>query len=254
MSLSTSDIQIAGAFKKVHALVLEVTPHQENDLILSCLTAEFGKISCFAKSARNSKRRFAPALMQPLNHLLINVRVPRGHVMGRSELWRLESAELKDSFLHLKTSYEKLEWISHFVRLVKDTLPADTTAPSLFRALGRVLRDSESIEKEKSTAVWSWMFLSFWIWFSDHLGWGVNVSDWKMNHENADLLWRGWVQEDEFDALRLAKLLNSVEVKALSQRDWSKFYLEWTQQTAMNWPYFEAWLGLSRRSERETHV
>ena len=82
----------------------------------------------------------------------------------------------------------------------------------------------------------------------------MNVSDWKMNHENADLLWRGWVQEDEFDALRLAKLLNSVEVKALSQRDWSKFYLEWTQQTAMNWPYFEAWLGLSRRSERETHV
>lgn len=47
---------------QVSGIVLKTHPFAESDLIVRVLTPSHGKISCFAKSARSSKRRFAHSL------------------------------------------------------------------------------------------------------------------------------------------------------------------------------------------------
>ena len=231
-----------GATAQVHGLVLDVSAHQEKDLILSVLTAEFGKISCFARSARNSKRRFPPALMQPLQHILIHVKIPRGFFQGRSELWMLDHVDLKGDFLHLKKSYVSLEWVSLVLRLIKDTFPQEHQDVSVFRSLGRILRDSSFIDENKLKTAWNWLFMSYWIWFSKHMGWGHSFCDISLANDNAQMMFMNFSLEDELSVLKIVQLINEAELPEILLRDWSRIYKNWSYENSQNWPYFEKWM------------
>jgi DNA repair protein RecO len=121
-----------GEVVAVNAIVLGNQAFKENDKLVRLLTLEFGKISTFAVNAQKSIKRFG-ASVEPMNFVKAQIKVPRNVADNDSPLFRLERADLRSSFPHLRQSYAAIDTASFALRMVGDFLPELAADESLFK-------------------------------------------------------------------------------------------------------------------------
>ncbi len=80
-------------------------------MILTLFTAQYGLQKGFAKSARNSRKRFG-AVLEPFTKAIFQWK------KGRGALWLLQDAELITSHLGLRTDFQRLSLASYGVELI----------------------------------------------------------------------------------------------------------------------------------------
>jgi DNA repair protein RecO (recombination protein O) len=97
---------------KTDAVVLGATNYGESDVILTLLTAEFGKIKGVAKGARRSRRRFVGTIDPPAR-----ISVLFHHHGGHGELKRVEDSKLIDGYAGLKADIERFSAACYMVEL-----------------------------------------------------------------------------------------------------------------------------------------
>ena len=138
------------ALEKHRAIVLKRTKYGEADLILHLLTPQGGTVSCLARGALKSKRRFAGGILEPTHYIEIVLRPsPRADGLGH-----LEEAKLLDGFDQVRTSYEKIETALSMVEMVdKIAQPGDTASNHLFDLLGNGLRGLQLTEEVQNFRV-----------------------------------------------------------------------------------------------------
>lgn len=91
---------MAGDLRDSHALVLNSFDHGESDKILTLLTQDFGRISCIAKGAKKSKKRFVNKL-----ETFSFIQVQFTDYPNRS-LSFLNEAELHTPFLEIRNQFK----------------------------------------------------------------------------------------------------------------------------------------------------
>lgn len=91
---------MAGEVRDSHALVLNSFDHAESDTILTLLTQDFGRISCIAKGAKKSKKRFVNKL-----EIFSFLQIQFTDYPNRS-LSFLNEAELHTPFLEIRNNFK----------------------------------------------------------------------------------------------------------------------------------------------------
>lgn len=138
------------ALEKLRAIVLKRTKYGEGDLILHVLSPQGAKISCLARGALKSKRRFGGGVLEPTHYIEMLLRPsPRADAMGT-----LEEAKLIEGFDALRSSYERLDAGLALVDTVdRISQPGDTSSQHLFDLLGnglRILQTAANVEKTRA--------------------------------------------------------------------------------------------------------
>lgn len=100
---------MAGELRDSHALVLNSFEHGESDKILTLLTQDFGRISCIAKGAKKSKKRFVNKL-----EIFSFIQIQFTDYPNRS-LSFLNEAELHTPFLEIRNQF-KLYAVSSIIQ------------------------------------------------------------------------------------------------------------------------------------------
>ena len=126
--------------KKV--IILRVLEHGDNNLILKALSEDGALLSFFGRSAKKSKKRFAPGILAPTHFLKVSYQESRN-----GGLDSLQEAILLYDFSGLRTDYEKLSMALHFLKLTTKVVREDTIDNSkVFDLLGNALKALESSE------------------------------------------------------------------------------------------------------------
>ncbi|HEX4355150.1 MAG TPA: DNA repair protein RecO [Polyangiales bacterium] len=110
------------------ALVLRSVDYRDADRIVTLLTRRHGKLSALARSARNSKRRFAGALE---GFALLDIEV----AIGNSELAHLQSARVTRVFSNLLADLSRLTAAGALLRLARELIPERVPDDEIFDAL-----------------------------------------------------------------------------------------------------------------------
>ncbi len=117
-----------GPAQRCDALILRHVDYGEADRIVSLLTAEFGLQRGFAKSARNSRKRFGPAL-EPFSQVVVHWRT------GRGRLWSLQEVELLNSRSGLRADFARLALACYAVELVESLVEEGESHPQIYELL-----------------------------------------------------------------------------------------------------------------------
>jgi len=235
-----------GVDVSTHALVLGTIPLKESHKLVKLLTLDFGKISAVARGAARSTKRFSGAL-EPMNHIRIYLKSPRDSGVGASGLWLLEKAELQSSFLHLRQSFAALETSLFFVKIIEDLLPDGPLDPSIFKILGRFLRDIPVSVLETRSSL---LRVIFWSWLAKHMGYGEIAHAYLGELKNESLLhdWVRMFSETDFNMLHMETFLKKVPPLENEVYLESQAYRQWTERSGLHWEHFEKWLTSKRLS------
>ena len=103
---------MTGPIQQCDALVLRHVDYAEADRIVSLFSAEYGIQKGFAKSARNSRKRFGAAL-EPFSQVTAFWR------FGRGAFWSLQEMELHNSRPGLRLDFQRLALASYAVELLE---------------------------------------------------------------------------------------------------------------------------------------
>lgn len=106
------------------ALLLRSVDYRESDRVVTLLTRADGKISCIARGARRSKKRFGGSL-QPL--ALLRVRVQS----GRGQLAVLQEAELARHFPNVIADLDRMAAGYAAVELLRELCPEHHPEPAM---------------------------------------------------------------------------------------------------------------------------
>ena len=113
-------------------IILRTHPHGDNNLVLKILTADNGKISLYARNARNSKKRFS-GNPEVFDHGLFN------YTSKRSSLPSLENFNHRHVFRNIRSDLYKLTAGSliceAFDAIIKDQQDDTEHARQVFDAL-----------------------------------------------------------------------------------------------------------------------
>ena len=233
-----------GSAVESHAIIMSVLALKESDRLVHLLTPQWGLLTTVARQAARSQKRFGAAL-EPLNHVKVHLRVPRDTSATESPLWRLDKADLQDSFLHLRQSYARLESAFFVLRLVKDLLPEAAAEASVFKSLGRFLRDSEVYGTAKPAI---WLRFAFWTWFTFHLGFGDLSEGFLPPSPSFVTLWHDTLAAREADFARLFRVQSQIDLPGLDERIEFKIYQRWLELSGIHWNYFEQWIATKSSS------
>jgi hypothetical protein len=238
----------AGEAFEDHAIVLGYVPLKESDRLISLLTLEHGRIAAVAKGAAKSIKRFGAAT-QPMSYGKAQLQMAKAGRSSDSSLWILLSMESKSSFPHLRSSYSSLETAFFGLKLINDLVPEGIVDPPLFKALGRFLRDSDSLNFNNTAG---WARVALWVWFAHHLGYGrfeeILLGRWA-DPELAPLAlaFRKGLQQQEPDFLNVFKILSLMREQAgfsdLSLSEEALIYKRWVEVSSIHWDHFETWLS-----------
>ncbi len=108
------------------ALLLKRTDYRDSDLIVTLFTTDFGKIQALARSARNSRRRFAGAL-EPIHTLDVDLEPPK-----RGDLFELRAAEVCVPRVYLPLHLERLQAAGKVLGWLRGVLPERSREPQLW--------------------------------------------------------------------------------------------------------------------------
>ena len=124
-------------FVKTKAIVLKKTKYAEADLILTLLTPRGEKISCIARGALKSKKRFSGGVLEPTHFIEAQVKLSQ-----KSEsLSTLEGAQLIDGFEGLRKDYDRLDLALYLMDCVYHiSQEGDSGSDALFNLTGHALK------------------------------------------------------------------------------------------------------------------
>jgi DNA repair protein RecO (recombination protein O) len=126
--------------EKQQAFVLSASDYGESDRIVSLFTLELGRIKGFARSARNSRKRFGPAL-EPFAR--INLELVR-----KDGLSSLRQADIITLHPAIRGSLSAIAHALYACELVESLTPEGHPLPRLYRLLASYL---ERLETESSS-------------------------------------------------------------------------------------------------------
>lgn len=115
-------------------LVLRRVEHGDADLILTLLAREGGKISARARGARRSRRRFGASLGW---FVVAEAELSR---RGRSELYTLSGADVREAFVDLAADPVALSHASYGTELVRELVASEHPEPAVFDLLVELYR------------------------------------------------------------------------------------------------------------------
>lgn len=113
---------------EIDAILISKQDYRDNDLIVKLLTAERGKISAIARSARASRRRFGGAL--DYGNLLRATLKP-----GKGELWTLVEVSLQNNRPSVRAALERVALLGYACEAVSALARVDQPEPQLFGLL-----------------------------------------------------------------------------------------------------------------------
>jgi recombinational DNA repair protein (RecF pathway) len=236
----------AGSITDAPALILGTTRYQETGKIVRVLTPEYGKLVLFAPGAVNSRKRFGAAL-EPLSFVTLHYRQPRMPDDGHGALPLLMKADLRDSFLHLRTHSRLLEMGIFGVKLVDEFLPEGQPDAVLFRVLGRLLRDSVRISVPDTHAPWA--KVAFWNWVTRHLGYGDLLeaagSGFPVLPAELRAPWGELMLAREPSFAEFFLQIPTRALPRLTADTDAILYSAWTRVTGLHWSHFEQWIKQS---------
>lgn len=230
----------AGEARALPAIVLGSVPYQETGRIVHLFTAEFGKIHALAPGAVNSRKRFGGAL-DAMSFIQAHVSFPRNFGKGEGGLVRFARADIRDSFLHLRTSLALLDTGLFVVRLIDVFLPEGYADPHLFRATGRFLRDLSVFGTPIAPHTAGWCRFAFWNWLSHRLGHGDLAP--PPDFAPLSTFWPRMMESTEPPFKEFFELLAHTDLPPFGTKEESQLYTQWTASSGQHWPKFEAWIG-----------
>lgn len=133
--------------EKQKAIILKRTKYGEADLILNVLSPEGGKISCVAKAALKSRKRFGGGVLEPTHFVEMILRPnPRADALAS-----VEEARLIEGFDGLRTSFDRLDTGLALVEMIDRIAQAgDSGSHHLFDLLGNGLRGLQKARSVES--------------------------------------------------------------------------------------------------------
>ena len=150
------------------ALLLHRLPYGESDLIVRLFTEQSGRVSCLARSARKSQKRFGGGL-EPLHTLSVSFDDRAG-----SDLGILRDASICVPRLTATTSLERMEAAGHGLRWLGQTLPPHSAEPEAWHAAIALLDQLDSPELPAGSTPTS-LLASFGLRLLRALGWGLEL-------------------------------------------------------------------------------
>jgi DNA repair protein RecO (recombination protein O) len=122
---------------KAEAIVLRQYPLADSDLIVVCVTQEFGKIRAVSQGIKKPRHHLAGCL-EPLNHIQIDFSQREGHDLGK-----VRHAELIHSYSGKIISLNHIFAFTYFTELVNAIAQDNQSNPILFRLLLSSLKAGE---------------------------------------------------------------------------------------------------------------
>lgn len=119
---------------KAHAVILNSLDYGESDRILTFYTKEHGKIKGIAKGARRSKKRFVGNL-EPMSQ----IKLIFFHT-EKSELMRVEDANLIEGFQSLRMDIDRLSQACYLLELTSEMTREGQTQPAIYDLLAGFLK------------------------------------------------------------------------------------------------------------------
>ena len=149
------------------AFVLGKIDYGDADLIVHLLTEKLGKVSCLARGARRSKKRYAGAL-EPMHTLLVSLTES-----SRGEFVPLRDAILLKPRLQLTTRLEKMDVAGRALRWMKRAAPPKTPEPAAFCALEGFL---DELDRQDESPNVNDQLAAFGLRMLTAFGWGLQLS------------------------------------------------------------------------------
>ncbi len=137
------------------AIILNITPLKESDLIVTFLGRNLGKASAVAHAARRSKRRFAGGI-----DLFDCGELELSHPQKQDAMYLLQSIHKKEPWLSLRSSLSKISLASLCLELTNSfTVVGDAQGGALlFNPLFLTLRSLSSTRSENESRAISCYF------------------------------------------------------------------------------------------------
>jgi DNA repair protein RecO (recombination protein O) len=120
--------------KTVEAIILQVKPYGEADLIIDFFSSQWGRMRGIAKGAKKSKKRFVHCL-EPLNWVHLNF-----FEKQNNSLVRIDQGELIHPFLGIRKDYTKWGQAAYFCEMIKELFAVGDTNLSVFELMRESLR------------------------------------------------------------------------------------------------------------------
>lgn len=121
---------------KLQAFVLSSSDYGESDRIVSLFTLEYGRLKGFARGARNSRKRFGPAL-----EAFARIDLQLNHTEGLSSL---RSADIITLYSGIRGALGAIAHALYACELVECLTPEGQPLPRLYRLLATYLERLDS--------------------------------------------------------------------------------------------------------------
>ena len=122
--------------EKLQAFVLSSLDYGDSDRIVSLFSLEHGRVRAFAQGARNSRKRFGPAL-EPFARIHVQARIKEG-------LSSLQQADIISIYPSIRADLERIAHALYACELVEAITPEGSPVPRLYRLLAAYLERLES--------------------------------------------------------------------------------------------------------------
>ncbi len=115
--------------RSASAVVISTRPIGESDLLVHLFTLEYGRLTCIARGARRSRKRFMNALEL---FTQLSVRLARSRT---SSMWRLDSASILNCFEHIRADYSRYVYGNLCLELVNLWQKEAASEPGIYALL-----------------------------------------------------------------------------------------------------------------------
>lgn len=149
-----------------HALLLQRVNYRDSDLIATLLCKELGKVTCLARAARRSTRRFGGAL-EAMHTLSVELEERNG------DLLELKSAQIAVPRFRLVSRLDELRIAGQTLTWVRQAAPERVREPQVWHVVHELLNrlDGEQVESPQVIAASAGLMLL------GAFGWGLDFSN-----------------------------------------------------------------------------
>lgn len=123
--------------EKLQAFVLSTLDYADCDRIVSLFTLEHGRVRCFARGARNSRKRFGAAL-EPFTRIEVQIRLKEGGLSG------LQQADIGNIYPGIRLDLARIAHALYACELIDAITPEGQPLARLFRLQSAYLDRLES--------------------------------------------------------------------------------------------------------------
>ncbi len=118
-------------YKTVTGIVINKRNYKDNDLVITLLTPNYGKINCLAKGAKNIKSR-------RLGHLQLGNTIKASLFEKNNFSWLSESTSIK-SFMQSSKNLVQLNLLFLFLEFINQLIPENQNTPKVYEICQKII-------------------------------------------------------------------------------------------------------------------